>query len=245
MHCILAVVYTQVHFWLYICCDTQYYWLVFTSCKLEKICTGFALYFFSTTYSLQRQYTGYNQCCFILAMFNTDDILLVYILFLYWKFWLTSVRQYYIWRIIYMHIQMEPLKFSEDEELVLSTSRDLSPWAVLSLTVHWTQWLWFPKIHRIMNIEPWHFGCGAATYSVLVVYSLAPHHSALVVRGFCGTVRGLIPPSSDAESNNQAFSFSQSICIAGRSTASFSLLPQTVTVRFCVITIGFPLSLPW
>lgn len=83
-----------------------------------------------------------------------------------------------------------------------------------------------------------------AAYSV-PVYSLAPHHSALVVRGSHGTIRESIPPNSGAESKNQAFSFSQSICIAGRSTAFLPLLPQGLTGSFCVITIGFPLSLPW
>ncbi len=149
MHCILAVVYTQVHFWLYICCDTQYYWLVCTSCKLEKICTGFALYFFGTTYSLQRQYTGYNQCCFILAMFNTDDILLVYILFLYWKFWLTSVRQYYIWSIIYICIYK---------------------WSLSGL-VKMRSWFWAPagichpeQCYHWQYIEP--SGCGSHKFIV-------------------------------------------------------------------------------
>lgn len=56
-----------------------------------------------------------------------------------------------------------------------------------------------------------HFEAKTAAYSV-PVYSLAPHHSALVARGSHGTIRQLIPPNSGAESKNQAFSFSQSIC---------------------------------
>lgn len=56
-----------------------------------------------------------------------------------------------------------------------------------------------------------HFEAKTAAYSV-PVYSLAPHHSALVVRGSHGTIREWIPPNSGAESKNQAFSISQSIC---------------------------------
>lgn len=132
---------------------------------------------------------------------------------------------------------MEPLRFSDDMELVLSTSRDLSLLAVSSLAVHGRQALnpvvMFPpnliELRRIVFISKgvlcWavaYLEGKTATYSV-PVSSLAPHHSALVVRGSRGTIRELIPPRNGAESKNQAFSFSQSICIAGRSTASFSL----------------------